>query len=154
MTGQELITEFRNNGFTLFLLDEKIGYRYTGMGEPDRARVIPMLEKLQRIKEEVRKLLVSHDIKSLDLEKYAELFCLATAELAALDHQGIALHKIQQDSPEIWAEIQTAEDEINDLWLKAQKGHMVWQEYQSAVKKWSVKFTSAIKDRKPKTRLG
>ncbi len=154
MTGQELITEFRNNGFTLFLSGEKIGYRHTGAGEPDRARVIPMLEELRRKKEEVRNLLVSQAIKPPDLEKYVELFRLTTAKLAAMDPQGIALHQIQQDTPKIWAEIQAAEDEANDLWIKAQTGQMVWQEYQSTVKKWSVMFASALEDRKPQTKLG
>jgi hypothetical protein len=154
MTGLELITEFKKKGYVLFLSSEKIGYHYAGVGEPDRFGVIPMLEELRQKKEEVRELLVSQNIKPQDLEKYVELFRLDTAKLAALDPQGIALRQIQQDSPEIWAEIQAAEDEVNELWLKVQKGQMVWQEYLLAVKKWAVKLALAIKERKPQTNLG
>jgi hypothetical protein len=153
MYGQELITELRKMGYVLFLSGEGIGYRYTGAGEPDRARLVPMLEGLRRKKEEIRKLLVLQAGKTPDLEKYVELFRLATAKLAALDTQAIALHKIQQDSPEVWAEIQAAEDAANDLWLKAQTGRMVWSEYQRAVKNWSDLFAAAIQDRAPQTEM-
>jgi hypothetical protein len=149
MTGQELITEFRNNGFTLFLSGQKIGYRYTGAGDPDRARVIPMLEELRQKKEDVRKLLGDQDLK-----KYWDLFDLARAELADMDPHSIALYHIQQETPEIWAEIVLAQEAANDLWVKAQKGQMVWQEYQSAVIKWATKLASAIEDRKQQTKLG
>jgi hypothetical protein len=148
MIGQELIMELRNNGFTLFLSGERIGYRYTGTGEPDRARVITMLEELKQNKEEVRKLLVSQSTNTPDMEKYVELFCLATAKLAAMDPQCIALNQLQQESPEIWAEIVAAQDAANDLCLKAQKGQMVWQEYQAAVDQWMLMLGSAIQERR------
>ncbi len=149
MTGQDLITEFRNNGFTLFLSGEGVGYSYARKGEPDRARVIPLLEELRRNKEEVKRLLLSKTIETLDLGKYVELFSRSLADLAALDPQGIALRQIQRKL-EVWDRIQAAEDEINHLWREAQDGRMVWHEYQEAVKSWSAKVALAIESQKGK----
>jgi hypothetical protein len=81
-----------------------------------------------------------------------ELFDQATAKLAALDPLGIALRQILRN-PDIWVEIQAAEDGINHLWLEAQGGRMVWPEYQTAVKKWSNLLAAAIKDRAPQTKI-
>jgi hypothetical protein len=143
MTGQELITELENRGFTLFLSGGGIGYRYTGQGEPDREQVIPILEELRLKREEIKGLLGSPaPVPSLDL--YPEVFRIALAEVAARDPRGWAIRQIRQDLPEAWAGIRTTEEEVNELWKQAQGGRMVWEEYQSAVRKWKDKLIEVI----------
>ena len=145
MTGQELMTELGNKGITLFLSGGRIGYRYIDEGAPDREQVIPILEELRRKREEVRELLSS---RTPDLGQYPELFRLALAEVAARDPQSGAIRQIRQNSPEAWAGIQAFEDEVNELWKQAQAGYMVWELYQSAVRKWKEKFIQALEAQK------
>jgi hypothetical protein len=144
MTGQELITKLRDSGFSLFLSKEGIGYRFTGIGEPDKNQVIPLLEELRQKRDEVRRLLISEEPAPKDLKQYEEVFRLALAEIVPLDPQGTALQKIQK-IPEIWNPIQEAEDEVNRLWLEAQKGQRVWREYCQAVEAWRELFSNRLK---------
>jgi hypothetical protein len=147
MTGQELITELGKKGFTLFLSGGGIGYRYTGEGEPDRERVIPILEELRMKRDEIRGLLGSPAPYASGLEQYPEVFRMALAEVAVRDPQGWAIRQIQHD-PQTWAGAQAAEDEVNKLWKQAQGGRMVWEEYQSTVRKWKDKLDQAIEAHK------
>ena len=58
MTGQETIDRLVSEGIRLFLLgDQVLGYRYEGEGEPDKDKVIPLLDALKRNKTEVMELL-------------------------------------------------------------------------------------------------
>ena len=148
MTGQELITELGSKGFALFLSGGRIGYRYTGEGEPDRKRVIPILEELRQKRNEILGLLIS---RTEVLDKYTDLFGLALAEVTAQDPRGVSLRRVQQDSTRAWAEIQAAEDEVNNLWKLAQKGRMVWEEYRLAVRKWKDKFSQTIQEQREKS---
>jgi len=82
------------------------------------------------------------------LDQYSEVFRLALAEVAAQDPQGGAIRQIRQDSPETWAEIQAAEDQVNELWKQAQEGGLVWSEFCAAVENWENLFLQAIEDEK------
>jgi hypothetical protein len=143
MTGQELITKLRDSGFSLFLSGDGVGYRFTGVGEPDKNQVVPILEELRLRRSEVKRLLITQEPENKDLKQYEEVFSLALAEIAPLDPQGIALRKIQK-IPEIWGPIQEAENEVNRLWQIAQRGQMVWRKYCLAVEKWRNLFAQAL----------
>jgi hypothetical protein len=153
MTGQELITELGNKGFTLFLSGGGVGYSYTGSGEPDRVMVVPVLEELRRKRDEVRGLLLSQDGVGSDLDQYSEVFRLALAEEAAQDPRGEAIRQIRQDSPQTWDRIQSAEDLVNELWKQAQGGRSVWSDYCGAVENWKRLFLQAIQEEKRLSRL-
>jgi hypothetical protein len=87
------------------------------------------------------------------LDQYSEVFRLALAEVAAHDPQGEAIRQIRQDSPKRWDRVQTAEDAVNRLWLEAQKGGLVWQEYCRSVENWKTLFLQAIENEKRLSRV-
>lgn len=55
------------------------------------------------------------------------------------------IQMIREDFPELWTEIEEAEDKINILWLQAREGAGDMETFREAVKKWKVLHLRAIK---------
>lgn len=127
----------------------------SGIREIFPGQVIAMPEeKAARLVESGKVIPIRQDVTEVHtLDQYSEVFSLALAEVAPRDTQGEAIRQIRQDSPETWAEIQAAEDKVNELWKQSQGGRSVWVEYCAAVGNWKSLFLQAIEDKKRLSRL-
>ena len=64
MTGREIIDRLASEEFRLFLSGERVAYRYEGEGEPERDKVLPLLDALKRNKSEVMELLEAGQVRA------------------------------------------------------------------------------------------
>lgn len=78
------------------------------------------------------------------LEDFRVLFEKADSEMVAAYLPG-TLEMIREGFPELWGEIQDAENRINILWLQARGGTGDMEAFRESAKKWKVLHLRAIR---------
>lgn len=111
-------------------------------------RTIPIGAVVLLNAEQATRLMVAGKVVPIEPEvqalgDFVDLFEITLAELATLDPKGEAVQAIQKDAA-TWREIQSLEDKINELWIEAESGRIVWPEYCGAVGEWKKLFITAI----------
>ena len=87
------------------------------------------------------------------MEDYQTLFGKVVDDVSRAYLPG-TLEMIQEDFPELAEEMQEAEDQVNDLWLRAKEGAGDMGAFRDAVDRWksfhlrAIRFNSLTDDRK------
>jgi hypothetical protein len=110
----EAIGKLRTLGYSIFLEDEGLRYRYSGEGVPDVTKAMPLLHELSARKEEVKEVL------KREVESFSESYELLLQEINSHYIPG-AIDFAKKHKPEIWSQILATEDRLGAIWLAGGK---------------------------------